>query len=693
MIKKVGTKINIAIVVCCLFMIAILAVVMLINVNFYLKTDMHNLVTSITESNKNLIEQRIVKVMDITNDITTIVESIVDPEQLPTKAQEYEDIIDPIVKEIIGDNLKDVMGVYLILNPEKTDKVYGSYYGDINVDGNLVKREKTSKEYFYKENERLSWYYDCIDLKEGKWFEPYVSSSTKIEMTSFTRPIYKDNVYIGMLSVDINFKLFKDYVNSISLINSGYVFVLNEKYNFIMHNKLNYESSLSDVEDKKYQYIVDKIEANDKTISDFDLDGTEKFLGYDKLSNNWIVCAVIGKDTLVESNNKLIKLIVSVMIIGIVVSFIIAGILGKRISSVITYVTKSLNILSKLDLTVSSSDKIYEEKHSKKDQLGTMISSTSNLRKHLRKIIPEIQDNSKTTLEYSNNLDSSIEQSSQSMNGITGIMNQLTVGSQEQTQNAKEGVSKLSSLAEMIESSISFANDVKSHLDTTQDANKINMEHMQNLSDKFEINKESSKQVSDNIKLLSEKTKNIQAIVVTIQSIAKRTNLLSLNASIEAAAAGEHGRGFTIVAKEIGKLAEQTSTGTAEIKSIVDEISDNMLITENSMSIGEIALSEATSAMGESIQSLDIIDKDIDTMAEVSNDLLDTIENINKNKEDVIEAINSILSVSEETAISIQGAMETLQEESINISGLASTSGNLRDISNVLDSIVNSFKI
>ncbi len=691
MFKKVETKIQVAIIICCIAVTMIQGYLLYTNVNTSLTNDMYDLVSSTTEGSKNLIEQRLVKVMDITNDISSTVESIVEPELLPTKAKEYEDILDPVIKKIVSDNIDYVMGAYLLLDPKKTNEVYGVYYKDVEVNGKLIKMKKYTKEEFEKAEGEISWYYECIPLKEGKWYEPYVSDG--IEMTSFTKPIYKDDIYIGMLSIDVNFKLFKDYVNDISLIDSGYVFILNENLDFIMHKNYTYEDNLATLNNNLYQDIANKIKNNQKEIFKISINGTNKFSTYSKLSNNWIVCSVIGEDTLIENKNHFIKLVLYIAIFCVIISSIIAKIVGNRISSVITYVTTSLNTLSNLDLTISSKDEAYEKRHLKKDQLGIMISSTMNLRHHLRNIIPQIQNNSKITLEYSNNLDSSIEQSSNSMSNISDIMNQLASGSQQQTKSAEDGVSKLSALADMIEFAISSADNVKSHLNKTQNENKINMKQMQNLADKFEINNSSSKQMAESVNMLSNKVKNIQNMVSTIEAIAKRTNLLSLNASIEAAAAGEHGKGFAVVAKEIGELAAQTSSGTKQIQSIVNEISENMAITENNIKLGESALSEASDAMIQTYQSFDAIDKDIDNMANVANDLIDTIEKVNQNKEDVIIAINSILSVSESTASSVENIIETVHREDKNIKDLTEASKNLKNISNTLDEIVNSFKI
>lgn len=692
MIKRIETRIIIAIILSCTIMTILQGSVMLVNINKSLSQNMESLVLNIAESNKNLIEQRVSKVINITDDISTIVESIVDPEELHLKAKEYENIIDPIVKEIIYNNIEDVMGAYLILDPDKTDDVYGAYYEDVEVNNNLKKMEKYPKSRFNKAKNDPSWYYECIDLKDGKWFEPYVSKAG-IEMTSFTKPIYKDDTFIAMLSIDINFKLFKEFVNSISLIDSGYVFILNENYDFIMHNTYTYEDNLSTVEDGKYQFIADKIKADDGSVISFNQNNEEKFLAYDKLSNGWILCAVVGKSSLIQSNREFIKLVLLIMVFGIILACLIAVLFGKRISSTIKYVTKSLNTLSELDLTISEKDEIYEKKHSKNDQLGVMISSASNLRNHLRNIIPEIQNNSKSTLEYSDKLDKSIKQSSDSMNDVKDVMNELNLSSQKQIDNAKQGVEKLSVLADMIESSIAATNEVKSHLEKTQNANKINIENMNDLSNKFGISRENSKQISDNIKLLAEKTKNIKSVIVTIESIAKRTTLLSLNASIEASAAGEAGAGFAVVASEIGKLADQTKEGTRQIQDIVEEISDNMEITENSMMLGDEALSQADNAMSKSKQSFDSIDKDIDSMADVASELITTIERINQNKEEVIAAINYILSISEQTAASVEVSIKDVENERININNLADASEELKSISNILDSIVNSFKI
>lgn len=692
MLKKVDTKIKAAIILSCFLVALFQGIATFTTVNTAYNENMDSLIASTSKENANLIEQKIQKVQSVSNDIGSMVAGVVDPAQLNARGQAYETMLDPVIKKIIQDNIGDVMGAYLILNPENTDRVYGAYYVDVNNDKTLQKKAMYNKSMFAKNNQRLSWYYDCIDKKDGVWFEPYVSKTNQVAMLSYTKPIYKNNIYIGMLSIDMNFQAFKEYVNKIDLPNRGYVFMLNQKYDYIVHRTLSQEDNMEKIAEGKYKYLTDLMQKQDSGADECVFGGQEKYFSFNKLSNGWVLCTVIGKDTLIANNRSLIMLLVVSLLLSIILAVLIHKFICGKISAAIDDVTVEMNTLSKLDLTAKTPEKrlgIY----SAKEQLGNMIASVTNLRKHLRQIIPDIQKNAQTTFAHSDELDQTVEKSSAAMKEISSVMHQLAAGSEKQKEDADESVNKLGALSKSIETSIAFANEVKSYLGKTQTANEMNVQHMNNLIEKFETSMRNSKEVSENIDRLALNSKNIQEILTAITSIAEQTNLLALNAAIEAARAGEHGKGFAVVAEEIRKLSTETTAAITQIDAIIKEILSSISLTEISAKEGGGALSDAAAAMKESAKSFDQINTTMQNMIGVTGNLIETIDHMNAEKGDVAQAIHSTRAVSEQTVQSVREIVAAVRRESDNIGDIEHTSGQLKRVAQILESIVGKFKL
>ena len=698
MLKKVHTRITIVIIAICLFAVAIQGAVMLANMDSMLNANMEELVSSTARENTNLIEQKITRSQGIADDIISIIQGVVNPDYLSTHAAEYETVLAPIIEQILNNNLDTAMGAYLILDPSQAipsggrTEIYGVYYEDIDNSGKVQEKTKYDIEYFYEGNERLSWYYDCIPEKDGVWFEPYISKSNNVEMLSYTKPIYIDDTYIGMLSVDLNFDTLRTFVNNIELINSGYIFIINEDFHFIIHQTLTSEDDMTTLEDGKYKALADQIKGNAFATGQYMIGNQQEYVSFSKLSNGWTVCSVIGNDSLRANNLALIRMIVFIELLMIIISIIGARVFCASIGKSITHVTNSLNQLSELDLTMEEKKKNYESKFKKKDELSIMITSMRSLREQLTSIISQLKMRSKDTSVDAGTLASSLTIGSEAMSDINEVMNQVSSSSKLQTDSAEKSSEKLNSLADMIGESIIKAQHVNDYLNKTQKQNEKNLLEMNNLSDRFLITQNSAKKVGDNIDILSQRSQDIGRIVTTIETIANQTNLLALNASIEAARAGAEGKGFAVVAEEIKQLSEQTAKATSEINYIVKEICDNIEITGINMKEGANALENSSEAMKTTKDSFQAIARDIQNMVNVTKELISNINKIDDDKEHVIEAMQQILSCSVETDEQIEKAMVTIEDETKNIGTMKEISMRLKNLSEGLDSIVSSFK-
>lgn len=693
MFKKVDAKIKTAIVVSCFLVALFQGIGTFIMVNSAYNESMDQLVDSTAQGNANLIEQRILKMRSIVDDIGSMTAGIVDPVHLNAQGAAYEAALDPVIQKIVQDNIGDIMGVSLILNPQQSDRVYGVSYEDVDNSKTLRKMPLSDKSAFQKGNEKAAWYFSAMEQKNGVWFEPRLAEQSKTMVLSYAKPIYKDNTYIGMLNITLNFQSFKEYVNHLDLFNGGYVFMLNQNYNYIVHRTVSEDKKMDTIANGQYKYLTDMMEKQERGTNDCVFGGEEKYFSFQKLSNGWILCTVIGKDSLVANGRQLMLLLAISLLLSVLLAILVHKFMCGGISTAINYVTNSLHVLSNLDLRDNPQEKAFVQGFDEREQLGVMIHSVASLRKHLCEILPEIQHNAQTTHLYSNQIDQTIDRSSVSMREISGVMQQLAAGSQTQRINANESVEKLSSLATRIEESIDFANEVKTYLSKTRDTNELNITYMNNLIAKFEASMKNSQEVAVNVARLSANSKSIQEIITTITSIAGQTNLLALNAAIEAARAGMYGKGFAVVAEEIRKLSTETAAAITEIDAIIKEILSNMDMTEISAKAGEDALTQASEAMKESTKSFALIDDSVKNMVGVTGKLIDNIDQMDVEKNAVTVAIRAMQTVSEQTAENVEEVARAVQLESSNIGHIEETSDQLKQIAQVLDTIVQKFRL
>jgi methyl-accepting chemotaxis protein len=175
---------------------------------------------------------------------------------------------------------------------------------------------------------------------------------------------------------------------------------------------------------------------------------------------------------------------------------------------------------------------------------------------------------------------------------------------------------------------------------------------------------------SSTIEELGHQTEQITSIVKTIREIADQTNLLALNAAIEAARAGEQGRGFAVVADEVRKLAERTSLSTAEIAGMVEKIQSGTRNAVNSMQTGVDQAGKGVALANEAGESIVSIRDDAMRVIEMVNGISMSIREQNSASGDIARNIEQIAQVSEESARAVQHTTEAarhLQELSANL--------------------------
>ena len=252
-------------------------------------------------------------------------------------------------------------------------------------------------------------------------------------------------------------------------------------------------------------------------------------------------------------------------------------------------------------------------------------------------------------------------------------INEIVSGTNELAGTIQNQLRMTESINRLTDATVQLVNEIQDKFADTKKVTLHGAENMKALGKASEISREACETVRETMSSLSGKIEKMNSILGLIRSVTRQTTLLSLNASIEAAQAGENGKGFAVVAEEIKKLAEETAVATGKIGSIFVELEEQTGIVEQSVNSLVDANEQQGVLMKETAATFKSIQQDIDWVNSSISTQAEHVNKVSNSNGEISESIENLSAFSEELFANAENTKDLTEKTIVgteNISGL-----------------------
>lgn len=566
---------------------------------------------------------------------------------------EYGDIL------FVDDKTGDVLYSVLRENDYKSNILTGSFKNTVVAQAFQAAKDSTDKNF--------------ITITDYQFYTP----SNNKPISCISTPIYNNNEKIGV----IIYKMPSTKIDSITsnggkwedlnLGSSGDVVIVGSDYKMRSTNRFWSSETDSKILEAKSGILlkegrtsgtINMIQGSTDTEQYIDYRGISTIAAYTPLQIDNLKWGVVVKEDQSEAfraSNSLKEFIIIILVISVVLISVSAILLASNIS-------KPLNKMAKVALLVSEGDLTIEiPKEKRSDEIGTLSNAIAIMVKNLR-------DQTKEFVNVVNVLASSVSE-------ITVTLSQVTSGATETSSAVSETTATVEEVKQTVfltnEKTKNVSNSSKESLEVAtlgQESTEVSIEGMKDINSQMQA-------IAESILALSDKSQNISELIESVDKISEQSNLLAVNAAIEAAKAGEYGKGFSIVAQEIRNLSEQSKYATKQVRNILKDIQK-----------------ATNTAVMTTEKGIKLVEKGVEDVSKAGDAIENLMENVNIATQSVIQIETSSqqqLIGMEQIELAMEGINEASAQNVESMRQLEEATNNLQDMGQNLKCIIERYKV
>ena len=518
-----------------------------------------------------------------------------------------------------------------------------------------------------------------------------ITDSTKhtmVDVVNTTSKIMENEISNSGVD-DLDYDGYANNLSDVKLegMDSAYMYVVQNDGTMLYHPTK--EKVGQPVENAVIKGVVQQLQDGKKpgtTVVEYDFNGTTKYSAYTILNNENILVLTADESEALAGITTVTGVAVGIIAIVVLIAIIISFIMGRRlmrplvkVSTIIEDVANG-NIEADLSVVKESNDEIgliIEKMKELTQSLGSIVGKIRNSSDTMSSNSYELNDTSSQTLAANNEISKAVEDVAEGSTGMAASISKINENLLEMSNETKD-----------INASV---DEIKNQTVAVQDSSKIMNDKIKSMQDSSHKMDEGISAISKRIETVNTTVDKVSNIVSVIEEISSETNLLSLNASIEAARAGDAGKGFAVVAQEIRVLSDNTNTELENIKQIISSLveecrycvqASGTIVEDNAKQKEEIK------AVLDEFGSLD---EQIQKTAEKADEIEELVTAMIELNDDITKSSNSLTDVSAANAAATEEMNANIEELNAMMHGVSEMAGHMNDESDGLKEALSFF--
>lgn len=470
-------------------------------------------------------------------------------------------------------------------------------------------------------------------------------------------------------------------------MDSAYMYVVQNDGTMLYHPTK--EKVGQPVENAVIKGVVQQLQDGKKpgtTVVEYDFNGTTKYSAYTILNNENILVLTADESEALAGITTVTGVAVGIIAIVVLIAIIISFIMGRRLMRPLVKVSTIIEDVANGNIEADFS--VVKESN---DEIGLIIEKMKELTQSLGSIVGKIRNSSDTMSSNSYELNDTSSQTLAANNEISKAVEDVAEGSTGMAASISkinENLLEMSNETKDINASV---DEIKNQTVAVQDSSKIMNDKIKSMQDSSHKMDEGISAISKRIETVNTTVDKVSNIVSVIEEISSETNLLSLNASIEAARAGDAGKGFAVVAQEIRVLSDNTNTELENIKQIISSLVEECRYCVQASGI----IVEDNAKQKEEIKAVldefGSLDEQIQKTAEKADEIEELVTAMIELNDDITKSSNSLTDVSAANAAATEEMNANIEELNAMMHGVSEMAGHMNNESDGLKEALSFF--